>query len=95
MKETIQIDAAGRLVLPKALRDRFRLRGGDSLTLEVKGDAIELRPARSALRLQRVNGVLVLNGVVVRADVDLVAEARETRMAEVTGNLGRLDEHLL
>lgn len=83
MKETIQIDRAGRVVLPKPLRQRFRLHGGDLLTLEIKGDAIELRPAKSAATLKRVNGVLVHNGGGKLPNRDLVAEAREERIDDL------------
>lgn len=44
MSETITMDNAGRIVLPKPLREMFRLRGGDKLTLETVGDHLELKP---------------------------------------------------
>jgi AbrB family looped-hinge helix DNA binding protein len=77
LKETVQIDQAGRLVLPKRLRDRFQLKSGDTLAVRVKGDAIELRPTKPAFRLERINGVLVLAGDMPLPSRDLVAEARE------------------
>ena len=78
----VQMDQAGRVVLPKPLRERFRLHGGDSLTLEIKGDAIELRPQKANLRLERVNGVLVLsNEMSLRGD--LVSESRNERIDEI------------
>jgi AbrB family looped-hinge helix DNA binding protein len=78
------MDGAGRLVLPKRLRERFRLRGGDSLVVAVRGDAIELRPARPGVRLQKVNGVLVLCGAKpLPGDRDLVDESREERLDEL------------
>jgi AbrB family looped-hinge helix DNA binding protein len=84
MRTTVQMDQAGRVVLPKRLRERFRLRGGDLLVLEVTGDAIQLRPQRSHVRLERVNGVLVL---VIEAPSlegrDLVAESRDERIGEI------------
>lgn len=83
MKETISIDRAGRVVLPKPLRDRFQLREGDSLSLEVKGDAIELRPAK-------VGKLIKMNGVLVYADptplpegVDFTEQMRDERIAEL------------
>lgn len=85
MSETIQIDQAGRLVLPKRLRERFRLEGGDTLSVEVKGDAIELRPTKAPVTLKRVNGVLVLTGAgALPAGRDFVAEARDERLDELT-----------
>jgi AbrB family looped-hinge helix DNA binding protein len=82
-KMTIQIDRAGRVVLPKPLRDRFRLRGGDTLAVEVRGDAIELRPTRAAGEVKKVNGVLVfaISGS-LPSGADLVAESREERIKE-------------
>jgi AbrB family looped-hinge helix DNA binding protein len=38
--QLIQIDKAGRVVLPKPLRDRFNLVPGDKLRLLVEGNAI-------------------------------------------------------
>jgi AbrB family looped-hinge helix DNA binding protein len=86
MKETtVQIDQAGRVVLPKPLRDRFRLRGGDTLTIEVKGDAIELRPAHDVGQLKRINGVLVFSGPgTLPAGEDLVGQSRDERINELT-----------
>lgn len=81
---TIQIDRAGRIVLPKRLRDRFHLRGGDTLTIEVRNETIELRPAQSASRLERVNGVLVFTGEVpLQAGEDLVDQSREERIDQL------------
>lgn len=85
MSETIQIDQAGRLVLPKRLRERFRLEGGDTLSVEVRGDAIELRPTKAPVTLKRVNGVLVLTGGgALSAGRDFVAEARDERLDGLT-----------
>ena len=81
---SVQVDQAGRVVLPKKVRERFRLRGGDTLALEVKGDAIQLRPQRSKGRLQRVNGVLVfVSDMPLPEGRDLVAESREERIDRV------------
>ncbi len=80
----VQIDQAGRVVLPKALRERFRLRGGDTLEVSVKEEAIQLRPQKPRIRLERVNGVLVLRGpTAVPGHSDLVAEARAERIEEL------------
>ncbi len=84
MNETIQIDQAGRIVLPKRLRERFRLEGGDMLAVEVRGDAIELRPTKAASGLRRVNGVLVVtSGGSLPSGRDFVAEDREARLQDL------------
>lgn len=83
MSMKVQLDSAGRVVLPKKIRERFRLQGGDPLTLEVKGDAIELRPQKPTAQLRRVNGVLVLvSEMSLPAERDLVAESRDERIDE-------------
>lgn len=83
MKQMVSIDQAGRVVLPKPLRDRLQLREGDKLSLEVKGDAIELRPAKSG-KLARVNGVLVYSDPTpLPGGVDFVQEMRDERVAEL------------
>lgn len=88
MSDTIQIDGAGRMVLPKAVRDRFRLSGGDALAIEVKGDAIELRPRKQGVALKKVNGVLVVSVPKFTGNRDLVAEDREERIQELLGRGG-------
>lgn len=86
MKEaTIQMDRAGRIVLPKKLRDRFRLRSGDTLAVEVRGDAIELRPTQATGKLRRLNGVLVFSsGSPLDPSTDFASESREERIDELT-----------
>jgi len=60
MKSKVILDQAGRLVLPKALRDELRLSPGDSLDLTVVGEEVTLRPNRSLNPLQKERGVWVL-----------------------------------
>jgi AbrB family looped-hinge helix DNA binding protein len=84
MRQSISIDRAGRVVLPKHLRERFHLREGDMLSLEIKGDAIELRPEKTG-QLLNVNGVLVYSDPSAKfpEGVDYVAEMREERIADL------------
>ena len=78
------MDPAGRVVLPKRVRERFRLHAGDILALKINGDAIELRPQKTTTRLRRVNGVLVLAGdLSLPAGMDLVDESRKERIDEI------------
>jgi AbrB family looped-hinge helix DNA binding protein len=84
MSVNVQMDSAGRVVLPKKVRERFRLAGGDSLALEIKGEAIQLRPQQTKTRLERVNGVLVLvSDTPLPEGSDLVAASREERLDQV------------
>lgn len=76
----VKVGQAGRIVLPKRLRDRFGLRRGDTLVVEVKGNAIELRPANTGSRLELINGVLVLATETRLENRDLVADLRNERI---------------
>jgi AbrB family looped-hinge helix DNA binding protein len=59
MRNQVTIDRAGRVVLPKALRDELRLSPGDTLDVTVHDDAVKLHPRRSATPLQKERGVWV------------------------------------
>ena len=59
MNSKVTIDRAGRVVLPKTLRDEMHLSPGDTLDLTVKGDEVTLRPSRGATPLQKERGVWV------------------------------------
>ena len=48
MNRTITIDQAGRIVLPKAVRQRLNLGPGSRLTLDVVAQRIELTPQAQA-----------------------------------------------
>lgn len=70
MNGTINIDKAGRLVLPKPLREELQVSAGDSLEFELSGDAVVLRPARPNRRMYQKKGIWVLNtGEPMRADL--------------------------
>jgi AbrB family looped-hinge helix DNA binding protein len=60
--ETIQIDKAGRVVLPKPLREQFNLLPGGKLHLSVEGNGFELEPADAGGELARKGSVLVFMG---------------------------------
>lgn len=81
--DTIKIDKAGRVMLPKQVRDQLGLEAGDSLHLEVRPDAIELRPDKPEPHLDEADGLLVLKGVAwdEHAMRDLVTRDREERLA--------------
>ncbi len=78
---SITIDKAGRLVLPKPVRDRFNLVPGTALELEVEADGVRLRVARGGSSLRTEQGVMVHHGPAVAAlDVaDFIRGEREAR----------------
>lgn len=53
------IDRAGRLVIPRALRDRIGLAGGGEVELELDGAAVRIQPV-SGSDLKDVAGLLVI-----------------------------------
>ncbi len=53
----ITIDKAGRIVLPKPVRDELHLQPGDSLELESSGETVTLKPARARVQLRREDGL--------------------------------------
>ena len=61
MKDTVTIDKAGRIVLPKPLRDELHIGPGDTLDLSFEGDQVMLRPRRSSSPLQKKQGVWVFS----------------------------------
>ena len=61
MNAILTVDKAGRVVLPKPVRDELQLRAGDSLNLETSGDQIVLRPARGRVGMRKKQGIWVLD----------------------------------
>jgi AbrB family looped-hinge helix DNA binding protein len=59
MTTTLTLDKAGRVVLPKPVRDEMQLRAGDSLELESSEDRIVLRPRRGGVGLHQKEGIWV------------------------------------
>lgn len=59
MTTKIILDKAGRVVIPKSLRDELHLSPGDSLELESQGDHITIRPLRGTGPLQKEDGIWV------------------------------------
>ncbi|WP_373063112.1 AbrB/MazE/SpoVT family DNA-binding domain-containing protein [Gemmatimonas sp.] len=58
-KDTATIDCAGRVVIPKLLRDALHLEAGDTLEVETEGEYITLRPKRAGATVQKERGVWV------------------------------------
>jgi AbrB family looped-hinge helix DNA binding protein len=61
MNTTLTVDKAGRVVLPKPVRDELQLSAGDSLELESSEDRIVLRPVRGTAGLRKKQGIWVLD----------------------------------
>jgi AbrB family looped-hinge helix DNA binding protein len=61
MNTTLTIDKAGRVVLPKPVRDQMQLSAGDSLVLDSAEDRIVLRPVREAVGMRKKQGIWILD----------------------------------
>jgi AbrB family looped-hinge helix DNA binding protein len=62
MEDVIAIDAYGRLVVPKALRERLALRPGTRLRARVREASLVLEPVHESPRLREVDGLFVIDG---------------------------------
>jgi AbrB family looped-hinge helix DNA binding protein len=80
MIATITMDAAGRFVLPKAIRERLHLRAGTRLRADVVADKIELTPEPDAgVRIARRGKRMVIVGGGPFSAVQAIKRAREER----------------
>jgi AbrB family looped-hinge helix DNA binding protein len=59
MNIRLTLDKAGRIVIPKPLREELRLEPGDDLEMESSGEEITLRPVRGTGPLTKEHGVWV------------------------------------
>ena len=78
MNTTLTIDKAGRVVLPKPVREALQINPGDSLELESSDDQIVLRPARGRARMYKKQGMWVLH-----SDTPLPANVVEDTIRKV------------
>jgi len=87
MTTEITIDQAGRVLIPKKLREELHLKPGDVLELESKGDDITIRPRRAHATLVKDHGIWVLStGEPTAISIsDLIDEQREQRNRHVLG----------
>lgn len=67
------IDKAGRLVIPRSLRDRIGLAGGGEVELELDGAAIRIEPVAGS-ELREEGGMLFIPTVGTPIDNALVRE---------------------
>jgi AbrB family looped-hinge helix DNA binding protein len=91
MNATITMDGAGRIVLPKPIRELLRLRGGAKLRADVVADKIELTPEPDDnVRMVRKGKRLVITGLPKGFDAVAAIKAdREVRDEQVARRVRR------
>ena len=87
MNAIAEIDKAGRLVVPKKLREELHLVPGTRLSLRREGETLVIEPASKPRGLYMKKGTLVYDaGPVPPSDVvEWIAEDREARMKHLAG----------
>lgn len=83
----VKIDKAGRIVLPKPVRDRLRLRQGSDLEIEERPEGVLLKPVDQQPSVVKKDGHWVYVGSVPRGfDWEkLIDDEREERIKELSG----------
>jgi len=86
MTTKITLDKAGRVVLPKPLRDQMQLGPGDTLHLEAEGERITLRPVRPKATLKKECGIWVYQGEATATSIpEMLDLEHEKRSREFRG----------
>jgi len=86
------MDSAGRIVLPKPIRDRMGLKAGDALAVEASGEQITLRPIQAENRLIKKGNLWVLRStggppMTLEETNDILRKIREERERKLLGEV--------
>jgi len=90
MTSTTTLDRAGRVLIPKSVRDELSLEPGDSIEITTDGDRVTLRPLRSTSRLRKERGVWVFHSaerLTASETRRVIHEMREKRDSRNSGRL--------
>lgn len=86
MKTTI--DAAGRIVVPKSVRDQLHLSAGSELELDVLDDSVVIRHCDAPEPLVERHGILIHHGA-KQSNIDIVSFLQEQRTARTADQVHR------
>ena len=83
----VKIDKAGRIILPKPVRDRLRLRQGSDLEIEERPEGVLLKPVEQRPSMVKENGIWVHLGRAPRGFDwdDLIDSVRDDRIKDASG----------
>ena len=85
----VTLDKAGRIVLPKPLRQELQLAPGDTLEAETSGEQITLSPVRGTAGLHKKHGVWVYRAGEPLSDAVVQETLRQVRRERDEENLGK------
>lgn len=85
---TLKIDKAGRVILPKPLRDRLGLREGSDLDLQETAEGVLLKPAERRPSMVKKQGLWVHTGKLPPGfnAVEAIRDDREERIRKLAGS---------
>ena len=89
MTVKVTLDKAGRIVLPKPLRQELQLEPGDILMAETSGEQITLSPLRGTAGLRKKHGVWVYRAGEPLSDAVVQETLRQVRRERDEANLGK------
>jgi AbrB family looped-hinge helix DNA binding protein len=89
MESTTTIDAAGRIVIPKAVRDALHLRGGTRVRIVPTHRSIVIEPIEEAAVLVVRDGMTLIGGELEGPARDFTGEGREARLDELEARVRR------
>jgi len=83
---SLKIDGAGRVILPKPVRDRLGLRAGSDLEILETEDGVMLKPAERQPSMTKKEGLWVHTGKLQGTDLlQAVRDDREDRIRKSGG----------
>ncbi len=88
MNREVTVDKAGRIVLPKPLREEMQLMPGDCLEIETSGETLTLRPVRGTAPLKKKKGIWVYRTGEPISEAEVEETLRRVRREREEENLG-------
>lgn len=89
MAAKLKLDKLGRIVLPKAVRERLQVSAGDQFEMESSDDRITLRPVRGNAQLRKKRGVWVFQSGEPLSEATVQQTIEQIRRERDDQNRGR------